>query len=67
NHQFHLIEQLLLAGFFGAQVQIKAALLHAVRRCHGLLTPTKQRGRFCRISLTVWRQLASEAVTPTSI
>ena len=42
----HLGQQLLLAGFFGTQVQIKAALLHAVRRCHGLLTPTKQGGGF---------------------
>lgn len=29
-----------------------------MRRCHGLLTPTKQRGRFCRISLE--RERATE-------
>ena len=30
NHKFHLGEQFLLAGPFGAQVQIKAALLHSL-------------------------------------
>ena len=30
NHEFHLGQQLLLAGLFGAQVQIKAALFHSL-------------------------------------
>ncbi len=29
NHPIHLGKQFLLAGLFGAQVQVKAALLHA--------------------------------------
>lgn len=53
NHEFHLIEQLLLAGTLGAQVQIKAALLHGreVATTGGVIY---QRGaRFCRISLAL--------------
>ena len=46
NHEFHLGEQPLLAGLLGAQVQIKAALLHGLRGCHCLLTCTKHGGRF---------------------
>lgn len=37
NHPIHLGQQLLLARLLGAQVQIKAALLHGPRGCHDWL------------------------------
>jgi len=42
NHQIHLGQQFLLAGLFGAQVQIKAALLHA---CEHAMTVLLLSGR----------------------
>ncbi len=45
NHPIHLGQQFLLAGLFGAQVQVKAALLHGAQDAMtGLLLPGRHRG-----------------------
>ena len=51
NDTFHVGQEHLLARRFGAEVQIKAALVHGCRGCRRSLTPNRLARRFCRMSL----------------
>ena len=53
NDTFHVGQEHLLARRFGAEVQIKAALVHGCRGCRRSLTPNRLARRFCRMSLGV--------------